>query len=327
MAQHSYPKDTAGRLMVTRIPTVSDSATVGDIKKMLTESVSEFETINYVYITGTEGNLLGVISVRELFTHSSDTEAITLSPSQLVTTHPYTDQEHVVNLSLKHNIKAVPVVDRAGILLGVVPSDIILHILNKESAEDVLRFAGSRSPEDPVRHLSQMNVFSHFTKRMPWLVVGLLGGVFAAFVVSFFENILAEHIIFISFIPAVVYMADAVGSQTQMIFVRSLSLEHTLKMRLYVWRELRVNILLALALGSLMFVLSLLWLGTFLVSFILGMSIALTITISMSIAIGLPWILHKMKYDPAVASGPLATVLRDVISLLVYFAVIIFFVV
>jgi len=317
-----YPKNSAGRLMNTQVPVVSVHATVGDIQKILSEQATSFDTINYIYLTDAQRILKGVVSIRELFGVPGNTPARTLSSKPVVTAHAYTDQERVVLLALKHGIKAVPVVDKQGSFLGVVPSDTILNVLHSENIEDVLRFAGAGTFDNPARDIMSTSVITHFRKRILWLIVGLVGGMVAAGVVSIFESSFAEQLVLVAFIPAVVYMADAVGSQTQMIFVRSMAVDHAFAMRSYIWREIRINLLLSSVLGVLMFLLSYLWLGLPTVSIILGISIALTIVVSMMIAIGLPWILQKCKQDPAIASGPPATVSRDILSLVIYFLVI-----
>jgi len=317
-----YPKNTAGRIMSTQVPVVSAQATVGDIHKIIFNQAATFDTINYIYLTDGKGALQGVVSVRELFSVPERTLALTLSPKSLVTAHAHTDQERVALLALKHGIKAIPVIDKHGVFLGAVPSDTILNVLHSESIEDVLHFAGSGTFSDPARDLLAAGVINHFGKRIPWLMVGLVGGLLAAGIVNIFEASLAEQLVLVAFIPAVVYMADAVGSQTQMIFVRSMAINHTFAIRTYVWREIRIYFLLAAVLGTLMYVLSYMWLRLPIVSVILGISIAATIVVSMIVAIGLPWILQKYNQDPAIASGPPATVSRDILSLLIYFLII-----
>ena len=152
------------------------------------------------------------------------------SVTDFVTVRTSTDQERVAHLALKYNIKAVPVVSKDHTFLGVVPSDKILEILNREHTEDVLRFAGVRHKHSPVQDvLLDQSPLTHVKSRLPWLVIGLLGGVLAAFVIGIFEETLAHELLLAAFIPAIVYMADAVGSQTQMLFVRALAVDHNLK--------------------------------------------------------------------------------------------------
>ncbi len=317
--------ETAGRIMTTAVPVVTEQATVREVEMLLQKESKHLNTINYIYVTDASGALSGVVSIRELF--SLPKEAVIGAHTQraLVTARPHTDQERVAHLALKHNLKAIPVVSKERVLLGVVPSDTILTVLNQEHTEDVLRFAGvkshARTETDLSDLLSNSAPFTHVKARLPWLLLGLMGGVVAAFVVGKFEATLAHELILAAFIPAVVYMADAVGSQTQMLFIRSLALDHGLRMWSYLWRELRVNFILGLVLSGVAFLVSYLWLFSLPVSSILSVSLFLTVWCTVLIAIALPWYFHNRGYDPAIASGPLATVVRDIISLLIYLGV------
>jgi magnesium transporter len=318
-----FPKDSAGRLMTAAVPTVARTATVSEVESLLRSSVQAFDTINYVYIISDTQELIGVVSIQELFRMKGYEKLDSYCGRTLVTVRPHTDQERVAQLALKHNIKAVPVISKEHIFMGVVPSDKILETLNHEHTEDVLRFAG-------VRHKHQGQVseillanspLTHVRMRLPWLVLGLLGGVAAAWVIGMFEEILAAELMLAAFIPAIVYMADAVGSQTQMLFVRALSVDHTLKLGSYLLRESIVNALLGLALAALIFISSLFFAGSFMISLILAVSIFLTVVGTVLVAVLLPWFFYVRGHDPAIASGPLATVVRDILSLIIYLSV------
>jgi magnesium transporter len=137
----------------------------------------------------------------------------------------------------------------------------------------------------------------------------------------FFEGSLQEQLMLAAFIPAVVYIADAVGAQTQTIFVRSLALTQTLNVKKYILRESKVAFFLSGLLGFLSFLVVFVWLGLVKLGLVLGLAIGLTILMASGIGLLFPWLLQKLKYDPAIASGPFATVVRDITSLLVYFTV------
>ena len=318
-----YPKDSAGRLMTAAVPVVSKETTVGEIESLLRSSALTFETVNYIYVINGHNELIGVVSVQELFRMKSYENLSAYTDRTLVTVRPYTDQEHVAHLALKHNLKAIPVISKDHRFLGVVPSDKILEVLNHEHTEDVLRFAGVRHKHQG--HVSEILLTNspliHVRMRLPWLVLGLLGGVAAAYVVGMFEEILATELMLAAFIPAIVYMADAVDSQTQMLFVRALSVDHSLKMGAYLLRESIVNALLGLSLAVLIFIASLFFAGSMMISTILAVSIFLTVVCTVLVAILLPWFFHVRGHDPAIASGPLATVVRDILSLVIYLSV------
>lgn len=320
----SHVNESAGRILTKAVPCVAEDATAAQVERLLRDQSEDFETINYLYVVSKEQILKGVLSVRELFRLPNQAKIGDFMQKKIISVRPHTDQERVAQVALKHNLKAVPVVTKEGEFLGVVSSDTILSVLNQEHTEDVLRFAGVRHKHTktaPGELLLSGSPFMHVRLRLPWLVLGLVGGVAAAVVVGWFESTLAEQLILAAFIPAIVYMADAVGSQTQMLFIRALSVDETLSVGKYLKRELIVNFLLGLVLSVLAFCLSFVWLQSILVSSILGISIFLTVWFTVIVAIALPWFFSRAGQDPAVASGPLATVVRDIVSLCIYLLV------
>ncbi len=159
-------------------------------------------------------------------------------------------------------------------------------------------------------------------ERIPWLFFGLFGGIFAAQLVSFFETPLKGHFILAAFIPLMVYMADAVGAQSQTLFIRRLIIDYELNIKKYLFREIKVSFLIALVLGIILSLISLIWFSApVLIGFILGISLFLTIIFASLIAILIPCLLNFLKKDPAVGAGPVATIIRDVSSLLIYFLI------
>jgi magnesium transporter len=319
-----YPKDSAARKLTKAVPVVGLGETVAQVETLLRSRATEFDTINYVYVVDAAKKLVGVISIKEILRLGGNVPIKESMVKASVFVRPHTDQEKVAQLALEHSLKAIPVVDKDHVFQGVVPSDVILEILNQEHTEDVMRFAGvSRQHGDrsAVDVLLRAPSRTHVKLRLPWLVLGLLGGVGAAAVVEQFEATLADQLILAAFIPAIVYMADAVGSQTQMLFVRSLALDQRLNIKSYLVREVMVNFVLGLILAGLIFIISLVWVGVFTVSLILAVSVFLTVWFTVLVAIMLPWLFSRLGHDPAIASGPLATVVRDIASLLIYLGV------
>lgn len=316
-----YPKDSAGRLLTTNVPTISDGATVAQGRQLLQQSAEQFDTVNYLYLVNERRHLTGVVSIRELLQAPGTERLQTFSPETVVTVRPHTDQERVAHVALRSGLKAVPVVDAHQQFLGVVSSGAILSTLNHEHTEDVLHFAGVSKRQDPERYLLGAGPLTHVAARLPWLILGLGGGFLAAFVVDWFEEALRIEIMLAAFIPVIVYLADAVGSQTQMLFIRASTVAADLNVRTYMLRELVVNFFLGVALASIMFVASFWWLGLMVVSLILALTIFLTICSVAIVAIGLPWLFHHRGYDPAVASEPITTVICDLLSLFIYFSI------
>ncbi len=316
----NYPSESAGSLLTANVPTVSSHASIGDIEALLQKQAGQFDSLSYIYVIDRTNVLVGVISIKELYRSPRSKPVNALMKTDLVTARVHTDQERVALLAIEHNIKAVPVIDKHGVFLGIVPTDTILNVLHTESVEDALRFSGSVKFDNPDVSIIHASAWLHVKKRLPWLVVGLSGGLMAALIVRLFETALETQLILAAFIPAVVYMADAVGTQTQTLFIRSLALTKRLDVRSYVKREAKVTALLATALGGSAFVLSLIWLRSVALAFIFGTTLILTICLAALVALSLPWLVGRLSYDPAIVSGPFATVLRDIFSLLIYFS-------
>lgn len=308
--------------IIKTVPTARPAETVAEAEAMLLKRTKEFETINYIYILDKEDKLVGVISVKEIFRASKSATIQTLMETKIISAHPHTHQEKVANLALRHNLKAIPVVDKENNFLGVVPSDVILQILHEEHGEDVMRSAGiiiSGNKEE--KNIISAAPVVYLKKRMPWLMVGLGGGVAAAFLIGGFENALKEMLTLAAFTPALVYIADAVGSQTQTIFIRSLAIDHSMGIRKYILREIMVGIMIALILSLSIMAIAYAWWEPPILGLILGLSFFTTILTAIAVALFLPWLFLRIKIDPAIASGPFATIIRDVLSLIIYFNV------
>lgn len=311
----------AGNRMVQTVPTVRPNETIAEVERLLITRSKDFETINYVYITDEENRLLGVISLKEVFRAPKNLAVRDLMKTKPVTACFGIRSEKIANLALKYNLKAIPITDKDNRLLGVVPSDIILKILHEEHGEDMMRFAGVIVSKNQAKDIISASTVSYFTKRLPWLVVGLAGGVAAAFMVNIFETAIRETLALAAFIPAIVYMADAVGSQTQTIFIRSIAVDHSIGMKKYITREIITGLAIAASLSLLISALSFIWWEPAILGVILGISFFITIIAAIAVAIFLPWIFLRAKIDPAIASGPFATVIRDILSLMIYLGV------
>jgi len=310
--------ESAGRIMATNFPTILSSKKIEDVWSLLFTESKNFETINYIYVVNDEKKLLGVFSIKDIFINDKKTLVQNIMTTEVFKVRPHTDQEHVVKLALHNNLKAIPVVDKNDIILGIIPSDVILRVLNLEHSEDLLYGEG----------ISKINLASSIiharlklliSARLPWLLFGLFGGLVAAQVMGVFEELLASQISLVLFIPVIVYMSDAVGSQSQIIFIRSLALDHNFSLKKYFLREIKVSLIIALIIASLLSVISWFWKGDIALTITLAIAISVSIVVSVVVAILIPLILIKLKRDIAAGSAPFATILRDLLSIIIYF--------
>lgn len=307
--------------MIKMFPTARPDETVGGIEKLLVRDAKKFETINYIYITNEENLLIGVVSLKEIFRAQKNLALGDIMGTKLVKAHFGAHQEKVANLAIKHNLKAIPITDKDGHLLGVVPSDVILQILHEEHSEDLLRSAGVVISGDLAKSIISASPLVYFNKRIPWLILGLGGGVAVASILGAFEDAIREMLTLAAFIPAIVYMSDAVGSQTQTIFIRSLAINPAMGLKKYLIREMTAGITIALFLSLLIGTISFIWWEPAILAIILGVSFFITIIVAIVVALLLPWVFLRTKIDPAIATGPLATVVRDILGITIYFTV------
>jgi len=321
VSKPSYPPQSAARHMTANVPIVLPQATIADIERLLLEKVKEFDTINYIYVVDTEKKLLGVISIREYFSYPKTERAVSIMEKKIKTVRRHTDQERVAIIALKNSLKAVPVVAKDKRFLGVVPSDAILNVLNQESVEDILRSAGIATAQNNPFSFMKEGVRAHVLRRLPWLIVGLFGGMLAVLIIQSFQEVLKTELLLAAFIPVLIYLTDAVGTQTQTVFIRSLLVDSMLSVKSYIVRELQIGFSLALFLGIFIFLISALVFNAPLVGVVVALSLIAAVLLASIVAILLPYTFTKLGFDPAIASGPFATVIRDVTSLLIYFGI------
>lgn len=242
--------ETAAQHLVQQVPVASAQESVGALLARLRGQ--KFVSIAVIYIINEQGHLRGAVRLVDVLTMPQDQQLGDVMISQLPTVHPHEDQEKVAGLALQFDIAEVPVIDSQGCFLGVVPAEALIAILRREHIEDIHRLAGIQHENVQAQRALEAPPVRRVRDRLPWLLVGLAGSMLATFVVSRFERTL-ESLVFVSFfVPGIVYLADAVGTQTEAIVVRGLSLNHGSFRNLLVG-ELWTGLLIGLCLGGLSF--------------------------------------------------------------------------
>lgn len=317
-----YSKDTAGHRMIRDVPVATAHQTVKEVHDMLAREGESYATINYVYVLDADKKLAGVMSFRDLFSSRMDTkigDVCTKEP--LVFVHPTAHQERAAYLALKHKIKAVPVVDADHRFLGEITSDAILHIMHKEMHEDALRRAGIRHPGALHANVLELSLFASLRHRIPWLILGLVGGLLAAKIVGFFEATLEKNILLAAFIPLIVYMSDAIGTQMEAYIIRDLAIDRSLPFPLYLLRHFLVVVAISLFLALLLYVSFGLFYHDWYMGFVIGVSLFAASASSVFTGLIIPYGFSRMTLDPADASGPFATIVQDMLSIIIYFSI------
>jgi magnesium transporter len=241
--------------------------------------------------------------------------------TKLVYAHPSTDQERMVYLALSHGIKAIPVVDRQKHLLGIVPYDAILQIFNEEVREDTFKFGGIFHRVGKEYSTIDASASTMVRLRVPWLIAGVLGGTVTAYIISGFENVLSTLLALAAFAPVLAYMSDAVGTQSETLAVRSIAIDPHVSLKRYFMREFSVAAALAFVCGGLLSVVALIGWQDPILGLIVGVSMFLSIICAVLISTGFPFLFTKINLDPAIASGPFATMISDAVTITIYFTV------
>lgn len=265
------------------------------------------------------GHLVGLISAERLLAADDDETAAALMDPDPPVVAPGLAQEKAAWKAVQHGESSLAVVDSHGTFRGLVPPARLMGVLLREHDEDVFRLSGVTSTTALARLASEEPVRSRLWHRAPWLVVGLLGSAAAAYVMGGYEEEMAADVRLAFFVPGVVYMADAIGTQTEALVIRGLSVGVSIR------RVLSLEILTGLALGLLLGLATvpavLAAFGSVGLATVVAISLFAACAVATLVAMALPWVLSRLGRDPAYGSGPLATVVQDLLSLLIYFVV------
>jgi magnesium transporter len=311
--------ETAARHLARQVPVARGSETATAVLQRL-QGVS-YDYAGAVYLTDPQGRLEGIVPMNRLLAAGSGQTLDAIARPAPPTVTPDSDQEHAASLAIHEEIAAVPVVDAQHRLLGVIPPQALIEILRREHVEDLHRLAGITRENVRARHAIEAPPARRARDRLPWLVAGLGGSIVATFVVAHFEHALNSQIAIAFFIPGIVYLADAIGTQTEAIAVRGISLSRVSILSL-VLSEIRTGLIIGSTLAVLAFFPVWWWFDAPRLALAVALALLTAGVVATSVGILLPWLLSRLGRDPAFGSGPIATILQDVLSLLIYFAMI-----
>jgi magnesium transporter len=313
-----HDEETAGRIMQLELVAVAEGATVDQAIQQIRRRAEEIEDFYNVYVTDDSDRLVGVLPLGRLVIAPPHTVVGEIMNRDVISVHEEVDQEDVAQMFKRYNLVALPVVDDEDRLVGRITVDDALDVLEEEASEDIHRMAGL-DPEEEYRETSAIRASR---ARLPWLILGLFGGVVAALVLAEHERSIAETVGLAFFVPVVMAMGGNSGFQASTIVVRGLATgEISLRgsgMRLL--KELRVGMLNGLVCGLIMFPIVHFWRGT-IEAAIIALSLLAVIIVAAVIGALVPVMLHRFKIDPSLATGPFITTSNDIIALAIYLTI------
>ncbi|QNP30806.1 magnesium transporter [Cylindrospermopsis curvispora] len=316
-----YPEGTAGRVMTTEYVRLRQGLTVGEALSKIRLQDEDKETIYYAYVTDDNRKLVSVVSLRQLLFTFPEVFIRDIASSQVVKVTTETSQEEVARIMQRYDLIAIPVVDREDRLVGIITIDDVVDILEEEATEDIQKLAAVSGDEEALSppHLT-------IRKRLPWLLGIMALYIGAASAIAPFQRVIAAVPVLAVIMPIFSNTGGTVGIQALTVTIRGLGVgEVTTKDAGKILRkELIAGLGTALALGSTMILLSLIWAkpDEKWVALIAGVVMATNTMVAVSLGTLLPMGLQRLKLDPALMSGPLVTTMLDTIGFLTFLSMI-----
>ncbi|NLU39262.1 MAG: magnesium transporter [Bacteroidales bacterium] len=314
----SYDEDTAGGIMAAELVAVDEKWSVQTCLKEIGRQAEDIDEIYYVYVINNERKLKGILSLKKLIQYPTSTLISNIYFKDVISIHIDASREEVARQMEKYDLVALPVVDSEGHLKGRITIDDVVDIIREEAEKDYQMASGIVGDVE----LSD-SIFSVTRARLPWLFIGLLGGILGAIVISGNEKALEKIPNMVFFIPLIGAMAGNVGVQSSSIVVQSLAsgASNLQSIWMKLLKEFSVALIAAFSLASLLLIFNLFFnIGNS------GQQLAYTVSFSLFIVVifaslfgtFIPLFLNKLKIDPALATGPFITTLNDIMGLLVY---------
>jgi magnesium transporter len=306
------PSRIAWSHATTRVPTTHPEQLAGDVRAAL--AGSEFECADDLAVLR-DGRLAGILPIERLLAAAAGDRVSAIMDADPPAVTPGADQESVAWEMVRRGESSVAVVDGEGRFIGLVPPHRMLRVLLTEHDEDVARIGGYLASTQRARQAAEEPVARRLWHRLPWLLVGLAGAFAAAVIVGEYDEQIEREVLLAFFLPGVVYMSSAIGTQTQTVVIRAFSVRDTLL------RELICGFLLAVAIAAAFVPIALAGWGEADVAVGVALALLASSLVATLIALSLPWAFQRLGADPAFGSGPLATVLQDIFTIAIYFGV------
>jgi magnesium transporter len=312
----NFVSETASEHVRTLVPVVAPHTRVSDFRRSLEGAT--FDSVTHIGVCD-NGKLVGVLRIEDLLSAPPEAKVSDIMDEDPPMVAPGVDQEKAAWKAVQHGESALAVVNDAGRFVGFIPPDRLLAVLLHEHEEDMARVSGFLRDTSMARTASEEPISKRFWHRVPWLLLGLAGALLAADIVGFFEKELQANVMIAFFIPGIVYLADAVGTQTEALIIRGLSVGVPIGSVLR--REIYTGLMIGLALAMAFYPIGLWRWGGDGIVLAVALAIFAACATANLVALALPWVLNRLGIDPAFGSGPLATVVQDLLSIVIYLGI------
>ena len=313
----SYDENTAGALMAKELVKVYETWTVAGCMRRIRGQAKEVTRVHSIYVVDKEEKLVGRLSLKDLIIAKSDQKISEIAKSKVDAVSVNEDDEEVAKIMAKYDLEAIPVVDDNHILLGRITIDDIVDVLKEEADKDYQMAAGLTQDVD-----SDDSILELTRARLPWLFLGLVGGIGAFLIMEGFQDVFSTYAALFFFTPLIAAMAGNVGVQSSAIIVQGLAnndVKGSINSRLL--KEMFLALLNGVILAICLFIF--VWIIKGEVNLALAVSASLVAVIVVAGLIGtfVPLFLNKQGIDPAIATGPFITTSNDIFGILIYFMI------
>ncbi|NWO19753.1 magnesium transporter [Leptotrichia sp. oral taxon 223] len=315
-----YPDNSAGSIMTTEYVDLQKNMKVSEAIEEIRKTGKDKENIYTCYVTGENGVLEGVLSLKELIAKKDTILIEDVMNKNFVSVNTNDDQEIVADLFKKYDFIVMPVVDHENRILGIITIDDVMDVVDQEVTEDFHKMAGITSPTDD--SYLKTNVFTMAKQRIGWLAVLMISDTISGNIIQGYEKVLAKSIILTAFIPMLMSSGGNVGSQSSTVVIRSLALGEISPKDAFkvIKKEFFIGIMVSIVLSALNFIrLITLEKTNPTIALIVSLTLVFTIIISKLVGALLPLGAKIVKADPAVMATPLITTISDAVTLVIYF--------
>ena len=313
-----YADDSAGGLMAKELVKVNENWNVLTCVKEMRAQAENVTRVHSIYVVDDEDKLKGRLSLKDLLTTSTKTHIKDVFIKNVDSVNVNEDPEEVARIMTKYDLEAIPVVDEIGRLVGRITIDDIVDVIKEEAERDYQMAAGiSRGVE------ADDSIWELTKARLPWLIIGMFGGIGAASIISSFQEVMSTFPILLIFVPLIQATAGNVGVQSSAIMVQGLA-NNTVKGEILnrLLKEFTLGLINGVAIAAIVLIISHFFFHTsYLISITLCVALISVIIIAALIGTFIPVFLDKRGVDPAVATGPFITTGNDIFGILIYFSI------
>jgi magnesium transporter len=313
-----YDEDTAGGLMAKELVKVNEDWDMNKCMREIRRQAAEIDELYYVYVVDNEGILKGTLSLKRLLVSRSNAKIRNIYNADVISVKTDTNSEEVANIMEKYDLVSLPVIDAIGRLIGRITIDDVVDIIKEEAEKDYQLISGITKDVEP-----SDNAFVLTRARLPWLLIGLAGGILGAQVISMFEENLRIDPRIALFFPLIAAMGGNVGVQSSSIVVQGIAAKviDLESMGRKLLKELSVALINGLILGSLILIYNLIFKSSLELTVTVSTALLSVIIFASVFGTFVPLALNKFKIDPALATGPFITTVNDVMGLFIYLGI------